>query len=79
MNIVVEVSNLTAYAKELLLCGIRIKGYLLEALASFPRIDIYTARPANLEWNGLPVNASAGLEIGLIHKYALPWNRRSAG
>lgn len=40
-------------------------------------IDIYIAIPPNLEWNGLPVHGSAGLELGLIKKYALPWNMRS--
>jgi hypothetical protein len=44
-----------------------------------PFIDIYTAGPSDLEWNGLPVHASAGLELGLIKKYALPWNMRNAG
>lgn len=47
-------------------------------LATAPHIDIYTASPPNLEWNGLPVHGSAGLELGLITKYALPWNKRSA-
>lgn len=40
---------------------------------------MHTAVPGDLEWNGLPVNLSAGLELGLIQKYALPWNKRSAG
>jgi hypothetical protein len=35
--------------------------------------------PADLEWRGLPIHGSAGLELGLIKKYALPWNMRSAG
>ncbi|HEY7557149.1 MAG TPA: GIY-YIG nuclease family protein [Candidatus Binatia bacterium] len=42
-------------------------------------IEIYTAMPADLEWRGLPIHGSAGLELGLIKKYALPWNMRSAG
>jgi hypothetical protein len=32
-----------------------------------------------LEWNGLPVHGSARLELGLIKRYALPWNMRNAG
>jgi hypothetical protein len=40
--------------------------------------NIYTALPPDLEWNGLPVHGSAGLELGLIKKFALPWNMRSA-
>lgn len=35
-------------------------------------LDIYTAVPGDLEWNGLPVHGSAGLELGLIRKHALP-------
>ena len=42
-------------------------------------IEIYAASPPDLEWNGLPVHGSAGLELGLIKRYALPWNMRSAG
>jgi len=42
-------------------------------------IEIYVAMPPNLEWNGLPVHGSAGLELGLIKTYSLPWNMRSAG
>lgn len=40
-------------------------------------IEIYAASPPNLEWNGLPVHGSAGLELGLIKKFSLPWNMRS--
>ncbi len=39
-------------------------------------IEIYTAAPTNLEWNGLPVSGDAGLELGLIEAFALPWNQR---
>lgn len=42
-------------------------------------IEIYTAKPTDLEWQGLPVHGSAGLELGLIKKFALPWNMKSAG
>lgn len=52
-----------------------IKAELLQELS----IDIYTAMPPNLEWNGLPIHGSAGLELGLIAKFSLPWNKRSAG
>jgi hypothetical protein len=56
----------------------RINTELREALKVVPYVDIYTACPADLEWNGLPVHGSAGLELGLIKKYSLPWNVRSA-
>jgi len=34
------------------------------------------ATPSNLEWNGLPVSGDAGLELGLIETFSLPWNIR---
>jgi hypothetical protein len=57
----------------------RLNEMLKKELAAVPHIDVYTAAPPNLEWNGLPVHGSAGLELGLIKKYNLPWNVRSAG
>jgi hypothetical protein len=48
------------------------------AAAPAPFIDILTASPPDLEWNGLPIHGSAGLELGLIKKFKLPWNIRSA-
>jgi hypothetical protein len=47
-------------------------------LLTVPAIDIYIAVPSDLEWNGLAIHGSAGLELGLIKKYVLPWNMRSA-
>jgi hypothetical protein len=57
----------------------RLNGILKGELLAVPFIEIYTAVPPDLEWNGLPVHGSAGLELGLIKRYALPWNMRSAG
>ncbi len=57
----------------------RINAIIKNELLTRPAIDIYVAIPPDLEWNGLPVHGSAGLELGLIKKYALPWNMRSAG
>lgn len=42
-------------------------------------IEVYVATPPQLEWNGLPVSGDAGLELGLIQSFSLPWNKRSAG
>ncbi|HEY7645115.1 MAG TPA: GIY-YIG nuclease family protein [Hyphomicrobiales bacterium] len=58
--------------------SLRLNRILRNELLSVPFIDIYTAMPPDLDWNGLPVHGSAGLELGLIKKYALPWNLRSA-
>ena len=54
----------------------RVNASLKAELRSAPHIDIYTATPSNLEWNGLPVSGDAGLELGLIETFALPWNIR---
>lgn len=59
--------------------SLRLNQMIKTELATRPFVDIYTAEPGDLEWNGLPVHGSAGLELGLIRKYALPWNIRSAG
>jgi len=56
-----------------------LNGIIKSELQQVPFIDIYTAFPPDLEWNDLPIHGSAGLELGLIKKFALPWNMRSAG
>ena len=54
----------------------RLNGLLLAELGAVKSIDIYTACPPMLDWNGLPVRGDAGLEAGLIEAFALPWNIR---
>lgn len=49
---------------------------ILAELTGPEAIEIYVAMPPDLGWNGLPVNGSAGLELGLIEKFSLPWNMR---
>lgn len=61
------------------LTSLRLNGTIKNALAAVPAVEIYTAEPPDLEWNGLPIHGSAGLELGLIKKFNLPWNKRSAG
>lgn len=56
----------------------RLNAILKAELQGPDAIEIYVASPPDLEWNGLPVHGSAGLELGIIKKYALPWNMRSA-
>lgn len=56
----------------------RLNEILKSELVTVSGIDVLTASPPDLEWNGLPVHGSAGLELGLIKKYSLPWNVRSA-
>ncbi|WP_245576819.1 GIY-YIG nuclease family protein [Kaistia adipata] len=59
--------------------NLRLNGAIKRELEAGDVIDIYTAEPPDSEWNGLPVHGAAGLEMGLIRKYALPWNLRSSG
>ncbi|MEW6689090.1 MAG: GIY-YIG nuclease family protein [Pseudomonadota bacterium] len=56
--------------------SLRINRTLKRELLNVSFIEIYTATPSDLEWNGLPVHGSAGLELGLIKKYELEWNMR---
>jgi hypothetical protein len=57
----------------------RLNAIIKAQLLDYGSVEIYVALPPDLEWNGLPVHGSAGLELGLIKKYMLPWNMRSAG
>jgi hypothetical protein len=61
------------------LTNLRLNSVIKTELKTRPFLDLYTAVPGEMEWNGLPINLSAGLELGLIKKYALPWNKCSAG
>lgn len=57
----------------------RLNALILGELGAGRAVEIYVALPPDLEWRGLPVHGSAGLELGLIKKFRLPWNMRSAG
>ena len=56
----------------------RINEIIKNELKNVSAIDVYTAIPPDSDWNGLPIHGSAGLELGLIKKYSLPWNKRGA-
>lgn len=57
----------------------RLNAALIEALSVGDVIEVYTAHPPDLTWNGMPVSGDAGLELGLIESFDLPWNIRGAG
>ncbi len=57
----------------------RLNAQLKMEVAAAHEIRVYVAMPPDLTWNGLPIHGSAGLELGLIRSFALPWNLRSAG
>lgn len=52
----------------------RVKALIQEALSAGKRVKVLVATPAASEWNGLPVNTSAGLEAGLISMIQPAWN-----
>lgn len=55
--------------------NVRIRGYILEALALGRTIEALAATPADkLEWRNLPVSLAVGLEAGLIEKFRPEWN-----
>ena len=58
--------------------SIRINGVIRDLLTGGGAVEILYACPDHMEWNGLPVHGSAGLELGLIKTFDLPWNQRSA-
>jgi hypothetical protein len=57
----------------------RLNGIIRAELEFAAEIDVLVAHPSDMQWNGLPVHGAAGLELGLIKAYSLPWNLRSAG
>lgn len=58
--------------------NIRIKALILNELSEGRTVEIWTACPPTSSWNGLPIDGCAGLELGLIRTFDLPWNIRSA-
>lgn len=55
--------------------SIRIRALLLEHLIGHP-MQVLVASVATTQWNGLPIDMNAGLELGLIKSHALSWNKR---
>ena len=53
----------------------RLNAIITEHVAAGTVVEIYVAVPPALEWNGLPVHSSAGLEAGLIDMIQPPWNK----
>jgi hypothetical protein len=58
--------------------SLRLNDIIRRELEAAGKIDVLIAQPNDMKWNGLPVHGAAGLELGLIKAYALPWNMRSA-
>ena len=58
--------------------SVRLNKVLTNHLAEGEAVTIFTAGPPALSWQGLPVSGEAGLELGLIQTFHLPWNIRGA-
>jgi hypothetical protein len=54
----------------------RVNGLIRQALEAGQRVTAMIAVPPALEWNGLPINGSAGLEVGLIEMIQPFWNMK---
>jgi excinuclease UvrABC nuclease subunit len=54
----------------------RVNGLIRQALEAGQRVAAMIAIPPALEWKGLPVDGSAGLEVGLIELIQPVWNMR---
>ena len=52
----------------------RLKNLIGKSLSEGQQVKVLIATPEPLEWNGLPVNAAAGLEAGLIEMIRPEWN-----
>lgn len=59
--------------------SVRLNGIIKELIERQKTVEVLIATPPDLEWNGLPVHGCAGLELGLIKAFDLPWNHRSSG
>ncbi|WP_174851674.1 GIY-YIG nuclease family protein [Youhaiella tibetensis] len=55
--------------------SIRINQTIADHVAAGRVVEVYVAIPPPLEWNGLPIHSSAGLEAGLIEMIQPPWNK----
>ena len=56
-----------------------MKRLISEALSEHQKVEVLIVVPTPLEWNGLPVNTAAGLEMGLIKLMKPLWNILGAG
>jgi hypothetical protein len=57
----------------------RINGKIKQTLLEGKRVKVLIATPELSEWQDLPVNTAAGLEVGLIEMIRPLWNIRGAG
>jgi hypothetical protein len=56
----------------------RINGRISQTLSEGKKVKVLVATPEPSEWQELPVNTAAGLEVGLIEMIRPSWNIRGA-
>ena len=56
--------------------NVRLNAVIRGEIVSGFTVEIYYARPPDLEWNGFKISGAEGLESGLIREFDLPWNMR---
>jgi hypothetical protein len=56
----------------------RINACITRTLRDGKRVQVLVATPEPMEWQDLPVNTAAGLEVGLIEMIRPAWNIRGA-
>lgn len=54
----------------------RVKRLIIGALRKGDEVEVFIARPPDLEWNGLPVDGPSGLETALIRTIRPRWNQQ---
>jgi len=54
----------------------RMRARLLDELGRGPPIEIHTVTPPDGVWSGWPVSTASGLEVAMLKRYDLPWNRK---
>ncbi|MEO1964509.1 GIY-YIG nuclease family protein [Hyphomonas sp.] len=58
--------------------SLRLNSIISELARKQVVVGVLVAQPPDLSWNGLPIHGAAGLEIGLIKSFDLPWNIQGA-
>lgn len=54
----------------------RVNALIRKAVEGGKTVAVMTVVPPSLEWNGLPIDGAAGLEVGLIRLVQPHWNMR---
>lgn len=58
--------------------SIRVNALIKSVLSQGDDVDILCCTPKPFTWRGLPVHLPAGIELGLLRAFDVPWNLRSS-